>query len=79
MLLKLSTLLLVLASFSSHSAEIDYGTVLPAGVQDGDLALSPCEIYLSGDDQSYAGDCGTLAVPENRLIAGSRLIPLPVR
>jgi pimeloyl-ACP methyl ester carboxylesterase len=57
----------------------DYGMVVPAGAKAGDLELSPCNIFLEGDDQNYAGDCGTLIVPENRNASSSRLIALPVR
>ena len=51
---------------------------MPAGAVDGDLILSPCEVYHPGDDKSYPGDCGTLVVSENRRAANARLIALPI-
>ena len=49
---------------------------VPGGAQAGDLILEPCD--YTTEDGSYEADCGTLAVPENRADAGSRLIALPV-
>ena len=49
---------------------------VPAGAQAGDLTLEPCE--YATEHGSYAADCGTLVVPENRHDSGSRLIALPV-
>jgi pimeloyl-ACP methyl ester carboxylesterase len=55
----------------------DSGRVsVPAGAQAGDLSLEPCS--YSTEDGSYAADCGTLVVPENRADPASRLIALPV-
>jgi uncharacterized membrane protein YdfJ with MMPL/SSD domain/pimeloyl-ACP methyl ester carboxylesterase len=53
------------------------GTVsVPAGAKAGQLTLHPCRY---GTEQgSYAADCGTLVVAENRARPGSRLIALPV-
>jgi len=49
---------------------------VPAGAKAGQLTLHPCRY---GTEQgSYAADCGTLVVPENRAKPGSRLIALPV-
>ena len=49
---------------------------VPAGAKAGQLSLHPCQY---GTEQgSYAADCGTLVVPENRAKPGSRLIALPV-
>ena len=49
---------------------------VPAGAKAGQLSLHPCRY---GTEQgSYAADCGTLVVPENRGKPGSRLIALPV-
>ena len=42
----------------------------------GDLILDPCT--YSTEDGSYAAECGTLVVPENRADPQSRLIALPV-
>jgi pimeloyl-ACP methyl ester carboxylesterase len=49
---------------------------VPAGAKAGDLILKPCS--FATEDGSYAADCGTLVVPENRADAQSRLIALPV-
>jgi pimeloyl-ACP methyl ester carboxylesterase len=49
---------------------------VPAGSQAGDLTLESCEYATEAG--SYAADCGTLVVPENRANPRSRLIALPV-
>jgi hypothetical protein len=49
---------------------------VPAGAKAGDLTLKPCR--YSTEAGSYAADCGTLVVPENRAAPRSRLIALPV-
>ena len=49
---------------------------VPRGAMAGDLILEPCK--YGTEDGSYAADCGTLVVPENRHKADSRLIALPV-
>jgi pimeloyl-ACP methyl ester carboxylesterase len=49
---------------------------LPAGAMTGDLILEDCE--YATENGSYAADCGTLVVPENRADPDSRLIALPV-
>lgn len=49
---------------------------VPAGAMAGDLILDPCT--YSTEDGSYAAECGTLVVPENRADPQSRLIALPV-
>ena len=55
----------------------DPGAVsVPKGAKAGDLTLTPCN--YATDDGSYAADCGTLVVPENRADAQSRLIALPL-
>lgn len=69
---------LLILSANGIAADMKYGTVVPERAKDGDLSLSPCEVYLEGDDRHYAGDCGTLVVPENRNNPNSRLIALPV-
>jgi uncharacterized membrane protein YdfJ with MMPL/SSD domain/pimeloyl-ACP methyl ester carboxylesterase len=49
---------------------------VPAGAKAGQLSLHPCQY---GTEQgSYAADCGTLVVPENRAKPGSRLIGVKV-
>jgi pimeloyl-ACP methyl ester carboxylesterase len=49
---------------------------VPAGAKAGQLTLHPC--HYGTDAGSYAADCGTLVVPENRRAPASRLIALPV-
>jgi uncharacterized membrane protein YdfJ with MMPL/SSD domain/pimeloyl-ACP methyl ester carboxylesterase len=49
---------------------------VPAGAKAGQLTLHPC--HYGTERGSYAADCGTLVVPENRAKPGSRLIALPV-
>jgi pimeloyl-ACP methyl ester carboxylesterase len=49
---------------------------VPSGAVAGDLILDPCT--YSTEKGSYAADCGTLVVPENRADPSSRLIALPV-
>jgi pimeloyl-ACP methyl ester carboxylesterase len=49
---------------------------VPAGAKAGDLTLEDCT--YATEDGSFAADCGTLVVPENRHDADSRLIALPV-
>jgi pimeloyl-ACP methyl ester carboxylesterase len=47
-----------------------------AGAMAGDVILERCD--YATEDGSYAADCGTLVVPENRADPQSRLIALPV-
>jgi pimeloyl-ACP methyl ester carboxylesterase len=54
----------------------DEGLSVPANARAGDLTLESCEYATEAG--SYAADCGTLVVPENRAEPGSRLIALPV-
>ena len=49
---------------------------LPAGAKAGSLTLERCD--YATENGSYAADCGTLVVPENRADPKSRLIALPV-
>lgn len=49
---------------------------VPKGAQAGDLILERCD--YATEQGSYAADCGTLVVPENRADPRSRLIALPV-
>ena len=49
---------------------------VPAGAKAGQLTLHPC--HYGTEKGSYAADCGTLVVRENRHDAQSRLIALPV-
>jgi pimeloyl-ACP methyl ester carboxylesterase len=49
---------------------------VPAGAMAGDLILDTCEYET--EDGTYAAECGTLVVPENRADPQSRLIALPV-
>jgi pimeloyl-ACP methyl ester carboxylesterase len=55
----------------------DAGSVsVPAGAHAGELILKPCS--YATENGSYAADCGTLVVPENRHDPRTRLIALPV-
>jgi pimeloyl-ACP methyl ester carboxylesterase len=55
----------------------DAGSVsVPKGAHAGQLTLHACK--YGTDKGSYAADCGTLVVPENRADPKSRLIALPV-
>ena len=52
---------------------------VPEGARAGDLVgLAACEYQPADAKTTYAAECGTLVVPENRQKAGSRLIALPV-
>jgi uncharacterized membrane protein YdfJ with MMPL/SSD domain/pimeloyl-ACP methyl ester carboxylesterase len=52
-------------------------TAVPAGAKAGELVMHPCR--YATEDGSYAADCGTLVVRENRRNPRSRLIALPVK
>jgi pimeloyl-ACP methyl ester carboxylesterase len=55
----------------------DSGSVsVPDGAMAGDLILEDCD--YATENGSYAADCGTLVVPENRADSDSRLIAVPV-
>ena len=54
----------------------DEAVSVPAGAMAGDLILDPCT--YSTENGSYAADCGTLVVPENRADPESRLIAVQV-
>jgi pimeloyl-ACP methyl ester carboxylesterase len=49
---------------------------VPEGAKAGDLILEECD-YVT-ENGTYAADCGTLVVPENRADPQSRLIALPL-
>jgi pimeloyl-ACP methyl ester carboxylesterase len=67
---------LLLAGCSSEDAPVP---VVPVGAQAGNLVgLKDCEFQPEGKKTKYAAECGTLVVPENWEISGSRLIVLPV-
>jgi len=59
--------------FSSGSSAVS----VPKGAHAGQLTLEPCK--YGTEDGSYAADCGTLVVQENRHDRSSRLIALPVK
>jgi len=59
--------------FSSGSSEVS----VPQGAHAGQLTMHPCT--YATEKGSYAADCGTLVVPENRHDSQSRLIALPVK
>jgi pimeloyl-ACP methyl ester carboxylesterase len=68
--------LVVLALGYVHVASGHDSVSVPSGAEAGDLVLHDCN--YATEDGSYAADCGTLVVPENRHEAASRLIALPV-
>ena len=57
-------------------ASADAPVSVPKGAIAGDLILDPCA--YDTENGSYAADCGTLVVPENRADPQSRQIALPV-
>lgn len=54
----------------------DTSSSVPVGAKPGDLALQPCQFKTGAG--TFAADCGTLIVPENRAKSDSRLIALPI-
>jgi pimeloyl-ACP methyl ester carboxylesterase len=68
--------LVVLALGFIHVSSGADAVSVPSGATAGDLILHDCD--YATEDGSFAADCGTLVVPENRHKAGSRLIALPV-
>src|SRR5215831_21031870 len=50
---------------------------VPQRAHAGELILKPCS--YATENGSYAADCGTLVVPENRANPRSRLIAVPVK
>ena len=64
------------ASPISTSRTGDDPVSVPSGAHAGQLDLHACR--YATEDGSYAADCGTLVVPENRHDPQSRLIALPV-
>jgi pimeloyl-ACP methyl ester carboxylesterase len=71
-LISLTTLGLAYLHFTSGVASVS----VPQGAHAGQLRLHPC--HYATENGSYAADCGTFVVPENRHDAHSRLIALPV-
>jgi RND superfamily putative drug exporter len=71
-LVALATLGLAYLHFATRPDPVS----VPSGAHAGQLQLHSC--HYSTEDGSYAADCGTLVVPENRHDARSRLIALPV-
>jgi pimeloyl-ACP methyl ester carboxylesterase len=70
-------LIAVLAIGLGYLRFADSGSIsVPGGAKAGDLVLENCE--YATENGSYAADCGTLVVPENRADPQSRLIALPV-
>jgi pimeloyl-ACP methyl ester carboxylesterase len=59
-----------------HFSGGDDAVSVPSAAHAGQLTLHPC--HYKTEKGSYAADCGTLVVPENRHDAHSRLIALPV-
>ena len=53
--------------------------VVPQGAKAGELAgMKKCPYQAKGSKTIFEAECGTLTVPENWDVAGSRLIALPV-
>jgi pimeloyl-ACP methyl ester carboxylesterase len=71
-LVALAALGLAFLHFSSRDDRVS----VPAGAHAGQLTLKPCK--YTTERGSYAADCGTLVVSENRHDPGARLIALPV-
>ncbi|HET7556344.1 MAG TPA: alpha/beta fold hydrolase, partial [Gaiellaceae bacterium] len=72
-------LLILVLAFGLAYVKLASGSdkvAVPAGAKAGQLTLHPC--HYGTEQGSYAADCGTLVVPENRARPGSRLIALPV-
>jgi pimeloyl-ACP methyl ester carboxylesterase len=65
------------ALFYLHFATGDDRVSVPSGAKAGQLKLHPC--HYATQNGSYAADCGTLVVRENRHDPTSRLIALPVK
>src|SRR5579862_6497863 len=59
-----------------HFAGSSTAVSVPAGAHAGQLTMHPCT--YSTEKGTFAADCGTLVVPENRADPHSRLIALPV-
>jgi pimeloyl-ACP methyl ester carboxylesterase len=59
-----------------HVASGDERVSVPKGAQAGDLILDNCKFET--EDGTYAAECGTLVVPEDRAEPESRLIAVPV-
>src|SRR5213080_4715623 len=72
-LVSLTALGLVYLHFSLGSDRVS----VPSGARAGQLKLHPC--HYATENGSYAADCGTLVVRENRHDPQSRLIALPVK
>ena len=68
--------LLTLALGYLHFAGSSTAVSVPAGAHAGQLTLKSCN--YTTEKGTYAADCGTLVVPENRHDPNSRLIALPV-
>ena len=82
--MKTNHLLIAILLFATQlllacSAPAAAALAVPPDMQSGDLtALKECEYKAQGDNTKYRAECGTLAVPENWDVPGSRLIALPV-
>jgi pimeloyl-ACP methyl ester carboxylesterase len=61
------------------STEAAAAPTVPEGARVGELiGLEDCEFQPPNSKANYDAECGTLVVPENWDVAGSRLIALPV-
>jgi pimeloyl-ACP methyl ester carboxylesterase len=77
--LLIAILLFTALLLPAYGAPATTALAVPPDVQSGDLTgLKECEYSAPGDNTKYRAECGTLAVPENWDVPGSRLITLPV-
>ena len=72
LLLLLLSFVVITACSTSNSTSMN----VPDGAQAGALSLTPCD--YEARDVTYAAECGTIIVPENRNDPASRLIALPI-
>lgn len=79
--MKMQTFILIFLLLSVTAVTLAFTArpkaTVPPGAQAGDLSLRPCKYKTSAG--SYRAECGTIIVPENRLLSSSRLLALPVK
>jgi pimeloyl-ACP methyl ester carboxylesterase len=75
----ITLILLAVMLLIGCSSKASPGSEVPDGAQAGELsALEKCEYQPANSNTKYIAECGTLVVPENWDVSGSRLISLPV-
>ncbi len=73
------TLIVFATLLAGCSAGASPAPEIPEEAQAGELSgLEACEYQPADSKDKYGAECGTLFVPENREVDGSRLIALPV-